>query len=67
MKELLVMLLKISLTWRDHTFELIDTGGISLRKSQDPIQEQVRQRAIEYDGRSRSSFICMRWYCRINQ
>ena len=38
--------IKDIVTWRDHTFELIDTGGISLRKSQDEIQEQVRQQAI---------------------
>lgn len=33
--------------WRDHTFELIDTGGISLAKSNDEIQEKVRQRALQ--------------------
>ena len=32
--------------WKNRRFELIDTGGISLRKSQDEIQEQVRQRAV---------------------
>lgn len=36
--------------WRDHRFELIDTGGISLRKSHDAIQEQVRQKALEMIG-----------------
>jgi GTPase len=35
-----------TIEWRNHQFELVDTGGISLRKSQDPIQEQVRQRAM---------------------
>lgn len=39
--------IKDIISWRDYTFELIDTGGISLRKSQDPLQEQVRQRALE--------------------
>ncbi len=39
--------IKDTVEWRDHRFELIDTGGISLRKSQDPIQEQVRQRALD--------------------
>ena len=38
--------IKDIVSWRDYTFELIDTGGISLRKSPDEIQEQVRQRAI---------------------
>ena len=38
--------IKDIVTWRDHTFELIDTGGISLRKSKDEIQEQVRKQAI---------------------
>ncbi len=33
-------------SWKDLSFELIDTGGISLKKSQDVIQEQVRQRAV---------------------
>ncbi len=33
-------------TWKDHTYELTDTGGISLRKSKDPINEAVRQKAI---------------------
>lgn len=39
--------IKDIVTWREHTFELIDTGGISLRKSPDEIQEQVRLRAIQ--------------------
>ncbi len=38
--------IKDTVEWKDRRFELIDTGGISLRKSQDPIQEQVRQRAM---------------------
>jgi GTP-binding protein len=38
--------IKDIITWRDHTFELIDTGGISITKSSDEIQEQVRQRAL---------------------
>lgn len=39
--------IKDAVEWRDHRFELVDTGGISLRKSQDPIQEQVRLRAMK--------------------
>lgn len=38
--------IKDVVSWKDYTFELIDTGGISLKKSSDEIQEQVRQRAI---------------------
>lgn len=34
-------------TWKGYTFELIDTGGISLKKSQDKIDEAVRQRALD--------------------
>ncbi len=32
--------------WQGHTFELVDTGGISLKKSKDVIDEAVRQKAI---------------------
>lgn len=39
--------IKDTVTWRDYTFELIDTGGISLRKSSDVINEQVRQLALK--------------------
>lgn len=39
--------IKDIVSWRDRTFELVDTGGISLRKSQDEIQEKVRQRALD--------------------
>lgn len=38
--------IKDVISWKDYTFELVDTGGISLKKSSDEIQEQVRQRAI---------------------
>jgi len=38
--------IKDIVTWKEYTFELIDTGGISLRKSQNVIDEQVRLRAI---------------------
>jgi len=33
--------------WHDVPFALIDTGGISLKKSEDPIIEQVRQQALK--------------------
>lgn len=34
--------------WKEHTFELVDTGGISLKKMQhDAIAEQSRQRALQ--------------------
>ncbi len=33
-------------TWQNVTFELVDTGGISFRKSPDPLMEQVRQKAL---------------------
>ncbi|HZW61042.1 MAG TPA: ribosome biogenesis GTPase Der [Candidatus Babeliales bacterium] len=39
--------LKDTVYWDNRCFTLIDTGGISLRKSKDPIMEQVRLRAIE--------------------
>lgn len=40
-------IIKDVVTWRDYTFELVDTGGISLRKSADVINEQVRQLALK--------------------
>jgi len=33
-------------SWNERSFTLVDTGGVSLRKIQDPINEQVRQRAL---------------------
>jgi len=36
-----------TVTWQDVPFTLIDTGGISLKKSEDPIIEQVRQQALK--------------------
>lgn len=33
-------------TWKEFTFQLVDTGGVSLRESQDPIFEQVRLKAL---------------------
>lgn len=40
-------IIKDVINWRKCTFELIDTGGISFRKVQDPIMEQVRIKALE--------------------
>lgn len=40
--------IKDVISWRDHSFELIDTGGISLKKIvDDPIAELSRQRALD--------------------
>ncbi len=39
--------LKDTVSWQGRTFELIDTGGIQLKKSQDPLTEHVRLRALE--------------------
>ncbi|MEX0671893.1 MAG: ribosome biogenesis GTPase Der [Candidatus Babeliales bacterium] len=45
-------------TWKDHTFDLVDTGGISLQKSKDPIDEAVRQKALAMlDGASLILFV----------
>lgn len=35
-----------TVTWKDIPFTLVDTGGISLKKVDDPIMEQVRQQAL---------------------
>lgn len=34
-------------SWKGKSFELIDTGGIQLQKSEDPLTEKVRMRALE--------------------
>ena len=39
--------IKDTVCWKDTCFELIDTGGISLRKTTDPIAEAVRQKALD--------------------
>lgn len=38
--------LKDIVLWQGHSFELIDTGGISLRKTQDVLQEHTRKQAL---------------------
>src|SRR5438046_548234 len=37
-----------TISWNGRTFDLIDTGGISLRKTVDPISEKARQGALEW-------------------
>ena len=39
--------IKDTVTWQARSFELIDTGGITLRKSKDPLFEAVRAKALE--------------------
>jgi len=38
--------IKDVIEWRGASFELVDTGGISLRKTDDPILEKVRNNAL---------------------
>lgn len=37
-----------TVSWQGRTFELVDTGGISLQKTQDPILSLVRDQAISF-------------------
>ncbi|MFA6065873.1 MAG: ribosome biogenesis GTPase Der [Candidatus Babeliaceae bacterium] len=39
--------IKDVIEWKNHRFEIIDTGGISLRKTEDIILEKVRQTALD--------------------
>lgn len=39
--------LREPINWHGVSFDLFDTGGISLKKVSDPIMEQVRQRAVD--------------------
>ena len=39
--------LKEEVEWRDARFDLIDSGGIHLRKSQDPLFERIRKKVLE--------------------
>lgn len=39
--------IKDLVTWQDRSFNLIDTGGITVKKASDPITEKVRQRALQ--------------------
>jgi len=38
--------IKDLVTWKDSCFQLVDTGGVNLRATNDPIFEQVRARAL---------------------
>ncbi len=45
--------------WQDRTFQLIDTGGISLRKTADPVAEEARKRVIDLlDSADLILFVC---------
>lgn len=37
-------------SWCGVSFDIVDTGGIALRKSEDPLLEQVRERALSVMG-----------------
>lgn len=51
--------IKDTICWQNTCFELIDTGGINLRKSADEITEQVRVKALELIGSSNVVlFVC---------
>lgn len=39
--------LKDVVSWQGRSFELVDTGGISFRKSEDPLLEKVREKALK--------------------
>jgi GTP-binding protein len=38
--------IKDRIEWNNRYFELVDTGGITVKRSSDPIMEQVRQKAL---------------------
>ena len=40
-------IIKEQVSWKDRIFEVVDTGGISLRKSDDKILQQVRSKAMD--------------------
>ena len=40
-------IVKEQVSWKDRVFEVVDTGGISLRKSEDKLLEQVRNKALD--------------------
>lgn len=39
--------LRDTVSWQGVTFDLVDTGGIHVRKQQDPLFEKVRQQALQ--------------------
>lgn len=40
-------IVKDTVTWEGKSFELVDTGGISFRRQEDPLLEKVREKAIK--------------------
>lgn len=40
-------ILKEQVVWKDRSFELVDTGGIAFRETNDPLLSQVRKKAID--------------------
>lgn len=39
--------LRDTITWRGHTFDLVDTGGVSLKKCNDPIAQRIKDDALQ--------------------
>lgn len=39
--------IKDEISWKGRSFELVDTGGVSLRKTTDPILQKVREKALQ--------------------
>lgn len=51
--------IKDLVSWQDKTFELIDTGGVSFGKSEDPFIQEIRDRALgQLEGASVILFVC---------
>lgn len=51
--------IKDAVSWRDYFFTLADTGGISLRKTNDVILEKTRQKALDMlDSADVLLFVC---------
>jgi GTP-binding protein len=51
--------IKDIVSWQGTSFELIDTGGISLKKTQDPILQEARKRALDIlENASLILFVC---------
>lgn len=40
-------IMRDTIQWNERTFELVDTGGISIKKAKDIITEKVRQQALD--------------------
>ncbi len=51
--------LKDTVCWQDHCFELIDTGGVSLRRTTDPLLQKLRERLLSLiDEATVVLFVC---------